>query len=113
LAAFLTGLSPLEDLDRTGRKLWIGGQGARAKKSTSSTTPRTDWMEREGKNGDVQIVLNREAIERARLRVETRKWVLTKLRPDRFGDKIEQTQKGDSAFLALWLLRFTARPPVC
>ncbi len=61
-----------------------------------------DWMEREGKNGDVQIVLNREAIERARLRVETRKWVLTKLRPDRFGDKIEQTHKGDSAFLALW-----------
>src|SRR5512134_1331992 len=46
-----------------------------------------DWMERESKNGDVQIVLNREAIERARLRVETRKWVLTKLRPDRFGDK--------------------------
>ncbi len=28
-----------------------------------------DWMERESKNGDVQIVLNREAIERARLRV--------------------------------------------
>jgi hypothetical protein len=61
-----------------------------------------DWMEREGKNGDVQIVLNCEAIERARLRVETRKWVLTKLRPDRFGDKFEQTHKGETAFLALW-----------
>jgi phosphatidate phosphatase PAH1 len=61
-----------------------------------------DWIERESKNGDVSVVPNREHIDRTRLRVETRKWVLTKLRPDRFGDKIEQTHKSDEAFLQLW-----------
>jgi hypothetical protein len=48
-----------------------------------------DWIERENKKtGDVETVLNREAIERSRLRVETRKWRLTKLAPQKYGDKI-------------------------
>ena len=33
---------------------------------------------------------------------DARKWLLTKLKPQKFGDKIEQTHKGDSAFPALW-----------
>jgi hypothetical protein len=47
-----------------------------------------DWMERnDPKNpGWVQ---NGEAINRSRLRVDTRKWVLSKLLAKRFGDKIE------------------------
>jgi terminase small subunit-like protein len=63
---------------------------------------RNDWMEREGKDGAVQVVVDREHLDRTKLRVETRKWLLTKLKPQRFGDKIEQTHKGDDAFLALW-----------
>jgi hypothetical protein len=63
---------------------------------------RNDWIERETKNGDTIEVFNREHVDRTRLRVDTRKWLLTKLKPQKFGDKVEQTHKGDSAFLALW-----------
>jgi hypothetical protein len=63
---------------------------------------RNDWMEREGKDGEVQILLDREHLDRTKLRIDTRKWLLTKLKPQRFGDKIEQTHKGDEAFLQLW-----------
>ena len=57
---------------------------------------RNDWIERESKSGDVQIVFDREHVDRTRLRVDTRKWLLTNLKPQKFGDKIEQTHKGDS-----------------
>lgn len=49
---------------------------------------RNDWMEREGRQGSY-IALNEEAIARARLRVDTRKWMLAKLAPKKYGDKIE------------------------
>jgi hypothetical protein len=61
-----------------------------------------DFMEREQKNGEKKIIFSRDQVERSKLRVETRKWLLTKLRPDKYGEKIEQTHKGDAAFLALW-----------
>lgn len=53
-----------------------------------------DWEERESKNGSTYIALNKEAIERSRLRIDTRKWLLGKLKPKKYGDKI--THQGDS-----------------
>lgn len=47
-----------------------------------------DWMMREGKNGDVSWQLNGEHVQRSRLRVETRKWILTKMLPKVFGEKV-------------------------
>ncbi len=44
-----------------------------------------DWME--GRNGEE--VVNGEAIARSRLRVDTRKWLLSKLMPKKYGDKLE------------------------
>lgn len=41
-----------------------------------------DWMERE--NGPA---VNAEAINRSRLRIDARKWLLSKLRPGEYGDK--------------------------
>lgn len=35
--------------------------------------------------------LNKENIQRARLRVEARKWVVSKMNPKKFGDKIDVT----------------------
>lgn len=35
------------------------------------------------------IKLNREAIERSRIRIDTRKWVLAKMMPKKYGEKIE------------------------
>lgn len=61
-----------------------------------------DFMERLQANGDTKIVFSRDHVERSKLRVDTRKWMLTKLAPQKYGDKIEQTHKADAAFLAIW-----------
>lgn len=48
-----------------------------------------DWMERKNDEGEiVGWVVNGEAIARSRLRVDTRKWVLAKMLPKVFGDKV-------------------------
>jgi hypothetical protein len=48
---------------------------------------RNDWMTiRRGKE-EIEIV-NREVVERSKLRVETRKWLLSKMLPKVYGDKV-------------------------
>ncbi len=47
-----------------------------------------DWMERFNKDGDcVGWTVNGEAVMRSKLRVESRKWVASKLKPKKYGDK--------------------------
>ena len=46
-----------------------------------------DWIEREKKNGDIETVLDREHVERSKLRVHTRQWFLSRLNPKKYGDK--------------------------
>lgn len=51
---------------------------------------RNDWEERENaKTGETYIALNREAIERSRLRIDARKWVASKLLPKKYGDRLQ------------------------
>ncbi len=38
--------------------------------------------------------LNGEHVQRSRLRVDTRKWILSKLAPKRYGDKLQHTGDG-------------------
>ena len=48
---------------------------------------RNDWIERENqRTGQTFIALNEEAIARAKLRVETRKWLMGKHKPKKYGD---------------------------
>ena len=54
-----------------------------------------DWIERETKSGRVITVLNDEAVQRSRLRADNRKWLLSKLKPERYGDKLELSGKLD------------------
>lgn len=42
-----------------------------------------DWMEREGKAAP-----NGEMVNRSRLRVDTRKWLMSKMAPKKYGDKM-------------------------
>lgn len=63
---------------------------------------RNDWMERQVAGGEVITVINKEAVDRSKLRADTRKWLLTKLDRATYGEKVEQTHKGDEAFLGLW-----------
>jgi hypothetical protein len=52
-----------------------------------SDDARNDWMERhDGENVGWQA--NGEHIQRSRLRIETRKWLASKLKPKKYGDKL-------------------------
>jgi hypothetical protein len=48
-----------------------------------------DWITREKEEGRVETVVDSEHINRSRLRVDTRKWLLSKLDARKYGDKLE------------------------
>lgn len=48
-----------------------------------------DWMFANG-----HAMTNKEAIERSKLRVEFRKWYATKIKPRKYGDKLDMTTNG-------------------
>lgn len=52
-----------------------------------------DWMEKRNADGSTYEAVNTEHIQRSRLRVDTRKWYLSKLAPKRYGDsaRVEHT----------------------
>lgn len=52
-----------------------------------------DWMEIHKKDWTGWVV-NGEALQRSRLRVETRKWLMAKMKPKKYGDKIDMTTNG-------------------
>ena len=46
---------------------------------------------------DAEEIIKPEHINRAKLRIDTRKWMAGKLRPKKYGDKLETTlEAGDS-----------------
>lgn len=49
---------------------------------------RNDYMEREVGEGALQVVANMEHIQRSRLRIDTRKWWVSKVLPRTFGDRL-------------------------
>lgn len=58
-----------------------------------------DWIEARGTNGEVYgWKENSEAIQRSRLRVDTRKWIASKLKPKRYGEKLALTDPDGGAF---------------
>lgn len=54
-----------------------------------------DYMEIERADGSVKEVLNAEHVQRSRLRVDTRKWLMAKMKPKKYGDKIDMTSGGE------------------
>lgn len=49
-----------------------------------------DWMEAFDKDGTaIGWKLNGEHVQRSRVRIDTRKWLASKLKPKKYGDKIE------------------------
>lgn len=54
-----------------------------------------DWMEARDKEGNaIGWRENGEALQRSRLRVDTRKWALSKLVPKKYGDKVTTEHTG-------------------
>lgn len=63
-----------------------------------------DWMVRNGKDQEPGWTLNGEHVQRSRLRVDTRKWFVSKLAPKKYGDKqtVEHTDPaGNNPFAPL------------
>lgn len=55
-----------------------------------------DWMEKRSANGDViGWVENGEALRRSVLRVDARKWMAGKLRPKKYGEKLDVEHSGE------------------
>jgi len=54
---------------------------------------RNDWMDKQV-GREVVRVPDPEALQRSRLRVDTRKWILARMKPKRYGDKITQELTG-------------------
>ena len=54
-----------------------------------------DWMERRGEDGEtIGWSLNGEAVQRSKLRLDTRKWYLSKILPKKYGDKLDLNHSG-------------------
>lgn len=55
-----------------------------------------DYMEQRRKNGEVFIGHNQDHIQRSRLRVDTRKWLMSKLAPKKYSEKVVLSGDEDS-----------------
>lgn len=48
-----------------------------------------DWMEKKNQEGEcIGWQVNGEHVQRSRLRLDTRKWIASKLKPKKYGDKV-------------------------
>lgn len=55
---------------------------------------RNDWMERKNAEGvNIGWVENGEALRRSQLRIDARKWMAGKLKPKKYGDKLDIENK--------------------
>ena len=46
-----------------------------------------DWMDRQCRDGSTERVLDNEHVQRSKLRIDTKKWLLARLLPKRYGDR--------------------------
>ena len=70
-----------------------------------------DYVEKETQDGVTYTVINNENIQRSRLRVDSRKWLMSKMKPKKYGDRIDHTSGGE-ALKAPQILIFSADDPL-
>lgn len=54
-----------------------------------------DFMEKENNDGSTWWEYRTEAVQRSRLRVDTRKWIASKLKPKKYGDRTNLDHTSD------------------
>ena len=65
-----------------------------------------DWIEKLDKDGNpIGEMLNHEHVQRSKLRIDTRKWLLAKLQPKKYGEKIDLNHGGQEGNPVLALLQ--------
>lgn len=52
-----------------------------------------DWMTINRGRESIEVP-NNEVLQRSRLRVDTRKWIMSKMKPKKYGDKLDMTSGG-------------------
>lgn len=64
-------------------------------------------------DGKAVMVKDNVSVNHAKLRVDTRKWAASKLKPKKYGDKVEQTVKGDpdNPLETKWTVEFVNATP--
>lgn len=55
----------------------------------------TDYVAKIGRNGHEYMAVDQEHIQRSRLRVDARRWLLSKLMPSQFGDRVDHQHSGE------------------
>ncbi len=89
---------------------WLGKHKEFSDKYAQACTERAEWLAEDlieiADNGSNDWMANNdpenpgyrtngEHIQRSRLRVDTRKWLASKMYPKKYGDKVETTLRGD------------------
>lgn len=64
-----------------------------------------DWTERQNKDGSTYDAVDNEVINRSRLRVDTRKWLMARMAPKKYGDKVTQDVQLDGKIEFSWLAK--------
>lgn len=54
-----------------------------------------DYIEKERADGSTYTALDSEHVQRSRLRVDTRKWLMSKMKPKKYGEKLDLTTDGE------------------
>jgi len=70
-----------------------------------------DWMEIEHENGRTELRYNGDHVARSRLRVDTRKWLLSKLKPGTYGDKVQHSGPDGGAIAMAHSIEFNVIDP--
>jgi hypothetical protein len=68
-----------------------------------------DYMEKVIEGEVVGYVTNGEAIQRSKLRAETRRWLMSKVQPKKYGDKLDLTS-GDEPIVPVAIFDMRAKP---
>ena len=58
---------------------------------------RNDWIVWRREDGSFATMLDPERVNRAELRVKTRRWLLSKMLPKQFGDRLDITARQDGS----------------
>jgi hypothetical protein len=53
-----------------------------------------DFVERQRKDGSMEMAFDKDHVQRSKLRIETRRWMAGKLNPKKYGEKVEVETTG-------------------
>ena len=66
-----------------------------------------DFMERKRKDGSLETVVDAENIQRSRLRVDARKWLMARMAPKKYGSRIVQEGDENDEQIIVQIVKFS------